>query len=244
MTARVLNDNPQVWVDRRDSGSKQAICSNHEKIMHTRVYGDADDGHIDSIQWGFAVIATTHLDWGECPFGISSGSGYSEQTEYGIGYWVQHDYGHGLVVKRDAVDLHNKEGWPTAQPVGSHVLWNDGRATTIWMPDGPVDTEHRSFQSCESCGPGDGGGGSGSPDVTVTTTPGDIPGRTWVSWNSSESGGSIAFCRAYIDGVYYVDTAPAGGPQYWNTTPGGEVSFTCWDTQSPQNSSSASAPTY
>jgi hypothetical protein len=155
---------------------------------------------------------------------------------------VQHEYKHGLVVKRDAVNLHNMEGWPLAKHVGSKVLWNDGKATTIWMPDGPVDPEHRQPQSCESCAPGDNGGTPG-PNVTVTTSPG-APGHTWVSWNSWEEGGSIAFCRSYINGNYYVDTAPAGGPQYWDTTPGGTVTFTCWDSHDPQNSASDTAPTY
>lgn len=140
MTARVLNDNPPIWIDRHNAGDKEHRCSWNTKIMHTRIYGDADDGHIDSLKYGFAVIGTTHFDWQECSF--HGKSGYSEIAERNIASIVK-QAAPNFLVKIDAIPLHNQEGWPQPYAVKNHVLQNDGRGTTIWMPGGPVS----AFQS-------------------------------------------------------------------------------------------------
>jgi hypothetical protein len=209
MTARVKNDKPVEWLDRKTPGDKEHRCSFSSKIIHTRVYGDADDGHIDSLKYGFAVIGTTHLDWGEC---LGHGhSGWSRESEYLIGEWAK-NYKHGLVVKSDAVNLYNREGFPLARHVGSHVLWNDGKATTVWMPDGPVFSDGSHLRLLNSVKPAI----TGAPkkNTVLTADPGtwDATGTPTFSysWLRCDPAGGTCASTGSTEPTYTVQEADVG----------------------------------
>ena len=256
MEGRVWDRSLHQWYDSTTGGRKFHSCDFWKHTEHTRFYGDSS-GSMFSLHYGYVVVGTTHRDWYEClPF-VTSRSGESEQGEKGIISGIVDPVQRGLnpalagwKVKEDVVNLHNKEGWPNTYSVGSHPLHNDGLASLIWLPGGPVD-ENGNPPVCTTCNPPPDTGGGG-PVVEVQTRRADTPNDTWVSWNSFENGsGSIAFCRAHFvpagsggpTGEFTIDTGPAGGPQLWHTGPG-TLTFTCWDTHDPQRASSAAAETY
>jgi hypothetical protein len=229
-------------------------CSFWNHIVHTRTYGDTG-GAMFSVHYGFTVIGTTHRDWGECQQYLTvkawnaSYSGDSYEAEHWIAdHWLNHYRNAGAVVKVDELALHNREGWPATRMDGHHKLHNDGAATLIFTAGGPVGPNGEQL-ACATCsGPPDTGGGTG-PIVELTTSDAGH-GSSWVSWNSYEPGGGIAFCRAqfvpsgpHSVAEFTIDTAPGGGPQNWTTGPG-TLTFTCFDTRNPQLRNSASAQMY
>ena len=243
MHGRVWDRQANRWVDDSDAGTKAGLCNFWDHEPHVRYYA-APDNAMFSIHYGYTVIGTTHRDWMECVPFASSHAGDTWETEHIVADFL--DGTPGIAVKRDAVALHNREGWPTPVTHGSSKLHNDGAATLIWYAGGPVDANGNP-PPCTSCNPPPDNGGPG-PVVEVSTESAGTNLR-WVNWNSFENGGSIAFCRAHFEpsgpgptGEFTIDTGPAGGPQLWTLGPG-TLTFTCWDTHSPQRSASASAPT-
>ncbi len=242
MRGRVWDRTANHWVDDDDAGTKAGLCNFWDHEPHVRYYAAPNDAMF-SIHYGYTVIGTSHRDWMECVPFATSHSGDSWETEHIVADLAQAT---GLVVKRDAVNLHNREGWPDPVTHGSHKLHNDGAATLIWYPGGPVDSNGNP-PPCNPCDPPPDNNGPG-PVVEVSTESGGTNQR-WVNWNSFEDGGSIAFCRAHFvpsgpgpTGEFTIDTGPAGGPQLWTVGPG-TLTFTCWDNHSPQRAASASAAT-
>ncbi|MDQ5821415.1 MAG: hypothetical protein M3540_08245, partial [Actinomycetota bacterium] len=106
-----------------DEGRKTGPCSG----THYRVYADADE-RMYTPSWGYFVMATTHRDNDECPFGASPTAGWSEEAEANVtaassavGWSAYPDY---LLFNNSVVT-----SW-----IGNRYYQNNGYGTLITMP--------------------------------------------------------------------------------------------------------------
>ena len=129
MWGRLNNGNPSNWEWNFDKGRKNYTLPDClvGDIEHFRVYA-ADGNRMFNMNWGFYVVATSHIDHDECSGGWS---GLSETAEARIADDARNASGLGSV-NEDDISMNNHVSFHIA--LDEHRVENGGMATRVRVP--------------------------------------------------------------------------------------------------------------